>query len=969
MDKLWLIKDKKGHIFGPYNEKEVCFYIEEGDFKGEELLSKYPAGKWKPLSTHPVFYKKILDTLNKSSPLDTAQPSKSKSADDSLKEDAIEPTRIIAPQSKPSSRKEKVKIKLPKEFKKEILEEEGFNDIIEMENINKKFLDKLKHSIKTPTAILIILIGVFSFSYFFSSNNKTTQKKGESVRLLAPTQKRPPLNQKDMEDKIKSAFSFYTKSTVSNYLNAQTLYTQVLESQPKTASLYMYLCLTHLELWPFSYQDTKDKQTLKTTLSLAKKFDTSNAYADLCKSAKALIDKKFERVLMIANRLSESTKEINPVFLYYLKAKALKGLNKEKEALSYLQSIFVLKSQWITPYMLQAEIHYRNKRYDLAGKIYQKILTIFKNHPSAKLRLGILEYKYFKKFSNSERTLKSVLDKLNDWIAPDILFEAYTALANIYLKKNEKKRAIKYSNLAYALDPSHPDMIKLKTQLKDETNFANTKIKAKGLIYKGDFLVSQGNCQSAKTEFEKAYNVSRSGLAALKLAQCYWQTGASGQAIRWLKRAINSDDKLLEAYFLLSDYLSSLYDFENAEEILNSVKKIYPSNVDLFKAYALLAFRQKHYKSTIAYAERALKFYTFDIDVYILLSQSYLALGKGAKAYSYAKKAIEEDVNNAQAQITYALTLDLANADYNTEEYLKELIKNFPAIIEYKQALGVYYFNKNDFEKAQTEFENIINTRPKFKQAYIFLGQIHNALSLKDKQKEYHKEQALKYFVESAMLDVSDPKPIFYIGKTYLDHEEFQLAENEFEKILQINPNYPMIHYYIGLVNFYQKETKDLEKALKSAKIQSAKNPHHFLPYKLAGDIYKLKSRGVFASNQEKKNSYELCAKEYQKALKYLKKDIETSMGLLECYKGAGNLDLALQLAENLTKEKGLSGYPNVYKEMGLIFEKKENYEKARSYYMNYFQLKPGAKDRAKISARINKLIQNKNNLTKEKEK
>ncbi|MCZ0933444.1 MAG: tetratricopeptide repeat protein, partial [Oligoflexia bacterium] len=885
MDKLWLIKDKKGRIFGPYNEKEVCFYIEEGEFKGEELFSKYPAGKWSPLSAHPVFYEKLLAKLNKSNSSDSSLSTESsESESESLKEETIEATRIIPAKSTP--KKGKVKIKLSKEFKKEILEEEGeegFSDIIEMENVNKKFLDRLKHSIKTPALILTALMSIFFFGYFFNSDN-TTQKRGEpSIRLLAPSQKRSSLTQKEAQTKAKTAFALYTKSTVSHYLNAQNLYVQALESQAKPASLYMYLCLAHLELWPFSYQDTRDTQALKRTLSSAQKFDTSKVYADLCRSVKALIDKKFEQVLMIANRLTNSSEEINPIFLYYLKAKALKGLNKQKEALSYLQSIFVLKSKWIAPYMLKAEIHYRNQEYDLAGKTYQKVLTIFKDHPSAKLRLGILEYQYFKKIKNSEKNLKSVLNKLNDWVEPDILFEAYIALANIYLQKNEKKLAIKYSNSAYALDPSHPEMIKLKTKLKDETNFEKTKIKAKGLIYKGDFLVSQGNYQAAKIEFEKAYKVSRSGLAALKLAQCHWQTGASGQAIRWLKRAINSDSQMLATYFLLSDYLSSLFDFESAKEILNSVRKIYPSNADLFKAYALLAFRQKKYQSTIAYAERALKFYTFDIDVYILLSQSYLALEKEAKAFSYAKKAIEEDINNSQAQITYALTMDLANEPYNTEEYFKELIKNFPSILEYQQALGEYYFNKNEYQQAQEEFENIISSHPKFKPAYIYLGQIHSALSFKSSNKQQHYKQALNYFVSASLLDVSDPKPIFYMGKTYLEHEEYQLAENEFEKILQINPNYPMIHYYIGLVNFHQKGEKNLEKALKFARTQSAKNPKHFLPYQLAGDIYKLKSRGVFKTTQDKKNSYELCAKEYQKALKYLKKDLEISMGLLEC--------------------------------------------------------------------------------------
>ena len=962
MENLWLIKDKKGRIFGPYSDKEVCFHIEEGEFKGEELFSKYPAGKWKPLSSHPVFYEKILSQLNQTD--DPSSSFSTQSADSgSADKEPIEPTRILAP--KPDSpKKEKIKIKLSKEFKKEILEEEGFDDIIEMEDVNKKFLDRLIDSIKTPVLILTALITVFLFAYFFNSN-EPSQPKGEFVRLSAPSRNNSSVDSKEAQAKAKQAFAFYAKGTISNYLRAQNLYVQSLESKIKPDIAYMFLCLTHLELWPFAYQDTKDKQTVKKTLSLAKKFNKNTDYTDICKAVKALIDKKFEQVLMIANRLFSASTEVKPIFLYYLKAKALNNLNKQKEASSYLQSIFMLETKWIAPYMLQADIHYRNKNYEAAGVIYQKILTLFKDHPSAKLRFGILEYKFFKNIKKSEQLLKSVLNKLNDWIEPDILFEAYITLANIYLQKNEKKLAVKYSNSAYALDPSHPEMIKLKTKLKDETNFENTKIKAQGLIYKGDFLVSQGNCPDAKIEYEKAYKASRNGQAALKLAQCYWQTGASGQAIRWLKRAINADRQLLEAYFLLSDYLSSLFDFESAMEILNSVKKIYPSNSDLFKAYALLSFRQKHYKSTIAYAERALQFYTFDIEVYILLSQSYLAIGKGAKAFSYAEKAIEENVNNIQAQIAYARALDLANEKYNTEQYLKEQIKNFPAVIEYQQALGEYYFNKDEYQQAQTEFENIISSYPKFKSAYTYLGKIHKILSLKNNSRQDYK-QAINYFVEATLLDVSDPNSIFHLGEAYLEHEDYQAAENEFEKVLQLNSNYPMIHYYIGLVNYHQTGEKNMEKALKFAKIQSAKNPHNYLPYKLAGDIYKLKSRGVFENDQEKKNSYELCAKEYQKALKYLKKSLEVSMSLLECYKKSGNLDLALQLARQLTKEKGLSGHPAIYREIGLILEQKEEYETAKTYYANYFKLSPGAKDRKEIETRIEKLIKEKLTLTTE---
>ena len=93
---------------------------------------------------------------------------------------------------------------------------------------------------------------------------------------------------------------------------------------------------------------------------------------------------------------------------------------------------------------------------------------------------------------------------------------------------------------------------------------------------------------------------------------------------------------------------------------------------------------------------------------------------------------------------------------------------------------------------------------------------------------------------------MSDPEPIFYTAQTYLQNEKYQQAEDEFEKILRINSNYPLIHYHIALVNFYQQGEKNLDKALKFARTQAAKTPEHFLPYKLAGDIYKLRSQGVF---------------------------------------------------------------------------------------------------------------------------
>lgn len=978
MDKLWLVKDKKGRIFGPYTEEEICFYIEQREFKGEEFFCSYPAGKWRALSTHPVFYEKIVDQLQDKPGSDKTQPETEQkdptlSENESTDEDYIEPTRIITPREvSDAHKKKKVKIKLSKEFKEEVLAEEGVyeeksNSIITMASDEGFFLDRLKPALKIPVLIFVALV---VFTIVFLSLDEEKQTIDGSVRLLSVEKKRESLKKEEVKAQTQKALISYLQGTVHNYLNAQRQFVKILEGNPDEVEIYHYLCLIYLEIWPFAYQDAKDRKSLKHTLNLISQKDKTRVYSDVCKSVQAFIDNKFERTLMLASNSLNMITNQSPIFFYYIKARALKHLNKPAEAQSYLQSIHQLRPEWVAPYMLNAEIFYEQKRYDLAGKVYQKILSIFPEHTSAGLRMGVLENRYFKKPKKSEERLKSILVSLSDFVLPNILLESYITLASIYLKQNNEKGTLEYMNKAYALDPEHPDVLLLKSKLGGGAIFENTQVQARGLIYKGDILVSQGKCSEAQNYFKKAYKAGpkRNPQAAVRIAQCYWKSGAYGQAVLWLKRAINADGKFLEAYFMLSAYLSELYDFESAKEILLAARSHKPSNYDLFKAYAILAFRQGQYSAAVTYAERSLQFYTSDVEVYILLSKAYRLLDKPDKAFSNAERAIREDAS-VEAQIVYAYALDVAYGFHRSESYFKKLIANFPIIMEYRQALGEYYFEKNMYDKALDQFESLIAQKPSFKPAYIFAGRIYSYFSFKKgrSQKEY--EKALKYFLEAILLDTSDPEPLFYLGKAHLDNKNYDSAEQEFEKILRINANYPLIHYYIGLVNFHQASEKDMDKALKFARVQATKTPKHYLPYKLAGDVYRLRSKGAFSDLQKRRVVYDLCAKEYQKALRYLKKDIEISMGLIECYKGSGNLDTALHFALQLKKEEGLSGYPKIYREIGSIYERKDQYERARTYYMDYFKLHPGAKDRALIESRISALIRNKKALSQPEEK
>ncbi|MCB0348133.1 MAG: hypothetical protein KDD37_04820, partial [Bdellovibrionales bacterium] len=64
--KPWLIKDKSGKIFGPYEYVKLEAFIAKGLFSGEEMISEYPDGEWFPITKDLNLYTKLLDQLAKS---------------------------------------------------------------------------------------------------------------------------------------------------------------------------------------------------------------------------------------------------------------------------------------------------------------------------------------------------------------------------------------------------------------------------------------------------------------------------------------------------------------------------------------------------------------------------------------------------------------------------------------------------------------------------------------------------------------------------------------------------------------------------------------------------------------------------------------------------------------------------------------------------------------------------------------
>ena len=59
----WLIRNQNGEIDGPLTTVEVIRKIRSGVFFGEEYISRYPSGRWHPISYDENFFNVLLEVL------------------------------------------------------------------------------------------------------------------------------------------------------------------------------------------------------------------------------------------------------------------------------------------------------------------------------------------------------------------------------------------------------------------------------------------------------------------------------------------------------------------------------------------------------------------------------------------------------------------------------------------------------------------------------------------------------------------------------------------------------------------------------------------------------------------------------------------------------------------------------------------------------------------------------------------
>lgn len=955
----WIVKTSKGQIKGPYTTQEIIKNIEDGFINGEEEIAQYPSGQFQAITKEKLFYEKILEQLelqgssevqnSSAKEEDKKHEKKAESSANTSEETVIIPfeksqfktklTKALKPIEKIEAGDPGKKKKLtPEEIRK--IKEELKPEVIELQNITQEKIKKNTETLKLPF-ILFGAVLVVGLMYFFFLE-ESPENEGTKIRLLSPKKNINQLNAQQIEQRTQQALRLIASDTTENYLAAQNILVDTIENSLNNLKPRMILCEVYKELWNYSYQDTQDMKTVSNLAKSTKSLNKIETSGFFCEAVKLYTESRFKEALNTIDTILST--DYSNFLLYQFKGELLELEKDNLIAESFFQKSRELSGQWIKPVFSQGMINLKLKEFSKASAFFVQALNENPKHKASLFALGILEF-YRNQYDKALNYLKSGLENKSK-IDKSLESNGLEALSEIYLIKGNKSKALEIANLNLQKNPSKKSAVELCHRLGgcDQSLSSHSKpdeellFNCQSLLRQKDYLPAQAECKAA---FELN---NLNSTAALKASEALWNLGQGLEAIDWVNKAIKADPKNVKAYLKKSEFLIQRYDFNESEKTLFQADYLSKGNYEIQKGFAYLAFKKKDWQGTMKLAERALKIYDSDIESIILYSSAARELAKltivtnqkdqekrikfANEAFNYALKAVELDSTNVEAHVNYAKIISTRQGVDNGIDYLQELINKYPSIYDYRISLGEILMEEDRYKPAADIIDKVLALNESNKKAFMLGGRCYYQLGQIDK--------AIGYFLKASFLDPSDAEPIFEVARIYLETSRITEAKNQLERVINLNTKFPRAHLFLGRAHLMNGNFVEAEK---NAEIEKKNYPGLIDSYLLVGEI-------KFASK-----NYSECASEYARATNVGAQPVYVYVRAARCYRLSGQIDMAQGFLDIAAERE--SGFEDIYKEQGALFEARGDRAAAIRSYCKYLELSPNAKDKDEFLKQI----------------
>lgn len=287
-------------------------------------------------------------------------------------------------------------------------------------------------------------------------------------------------------------------------------------------------------------------------------------------------------------------------------------------------------------------------------------------------------------------------------------------------------------------------------------------------------------------------------------SQILLDSGQLKEALSDGKRALSLAPDDLFNFVVVAKAHRSLGHIDSALSACLTAEKAGFNDPDNFLLLGDLYFIIRQYGKSMEYLNRALKLAPFEPRIYYLKGLAFWETKDTAKALSNWQTAIEQDPTFADGYIKLS-NFYMAQGLFSTaEQYLRSGIRLRPKDPFLNLNMGIFLSFKGYADSAISAYETALKIDPNLAMAQANLG------LLKSDKKQF--EEAKNLLEKALPHDPKNTTLIYHLGQCYLQTNEPEKAETEFNKIISLNRD------------FVKEASKGLEKVKKQLDSKAKEN-------------------------------------------------------------------------------------------------------------------------------------------------
>lgn len=254
-------------------------------------------------------------------------------------------------------------------------------------------------------------------------------------------------------------------------------------------------------------------------------------------------------------------------------------------------------------------------------------------------------------------------------------------------------------------------------------------------------------------------------------------------------------------------YKTEILIFENklelADEILNKLYELEPSNEEVFIQKANIFSKKNNHTQAIKMLQTVLEMTSDATDVFALLGMEYLFIEDYENAKYNFMKCLESDEEDYAALYNIIYCFDFLGQRKDAIDYLNMFLNKNPYSEVAWHQIGMQYFDLKQYEKALTSFDFAIISDEYFIGAYFEKGKVLEKLNRFDEAIENYR----------ITLELDDPTAFAYlrIGKCYEKKKQWETALKYYKKAVHEDPL--LDKAWIAITDFHMRK-QDFQKAL-----------------------------------------------------------------------------------------------------------------------------------------------------------